>query len=160
MAKTHGLAIINGKRTRLNRIWRQMRQRCFNKNDSAYARYGGRGIKICPRWDNFAAFHGWALANGYREDLVIERRNNDGDYEPENCIWTDAIQQARNKRNNHIISYKGKDLPMAEWAEYLGINYSTLRSRINNLNWKPSQALTRPIRPIMKRREVVYGQDN
>ena len=86
---THGLY-----QTRLHRIWRGMKQRCSNPNKQHYDRYGGRGIKVCDEWENdFQAFYNWAMSNGYRDDLTIDRIDNDGDYEPSNCQW---ITQAEN----------------------------------------------------------------
>uniref|UniRef100_A0A6M3ISH4 Uncharacterized protein n=1 Tax=viral metagenome TaxID=1070528 RepID=A0A6M3ISH4_9ZZZZ len=147
MGKTHGLAVINGKRTRLNRIWKQMRQRCLNPNDSAYNRYGGRGIKICPEWDEYLVFRGWAISHGYNDILEIERIDNYGNYCPENCTWIRPGLQARNKRNNHLVTFEGETLSLAEWAERLDLNYNTIRSRLN-LGWADERALTTPIRRL------------
>lgn len=98
---THGLSKDgNGKKTRLFRIWTGMKTRCFNEKDHAYPGYGGRGITICPGWLSFESFHAWAMANGYEEDLTIERKDNDGDYEPSNCTWIPREQQALNRRTS------------------------------------------------------------
>ncbi len=106
---THG-----GAGTRLFGIWTALRQRCGNKNASNYKYYGGRGIAVCKEWSAFVAFRDWALANGYKEDLSIDRINNDGNYEPENCRWATAKQQQRNGRHNDHITINGRTRTLAE----------------------------------------------
>ena len=78
-----------------------MKYRCLNKNGRRYKDYGGRGITICDEWKNdFKAFYDWAMANGYKDDLSIDRIDNDKGYYPENCRWATAFEQNHNKRNN------------------------------------------------------------
>lgn len=89
------------RNTRLYRIWVCMKNRCyFDKNDN-YANYGGRGITVCDAWlESFEAFRDWALANGYRDDLTIDRKENDRGYCSENCRWATMKEQANNRRNS------------------------------------------------------------
>src|SRR5690554_5249310 len=113
----HGLSGGHGNYTKLYRTWLNMRRRCLSKKAADYKYYGGRGITICSAWDDYAAFHSWATGNGYADNLTLERLDNDGDYCPKNCCWADRKTQARNRRTNNIIAYKGESKTLTEWAE-------------------------------------------
>lgn len=92
--KTHGM-----RHTRLYRIWTNMKTRCHNPKFKQTEDYMGRGISICSEWDSsFQAFYDWAMANGYQEDLSIDRIDNDGNYEPSNCRWVTMAEQNKNRR--------------------------------------------------------------
>lgn len=106
----HENNVTHGKsKSRLYRIWNGMKTRCNNPNHETYKNYGARGITVCKEWsDSFEAFEKWALNNGYRKDLTIDRINNDGSYEPDNCRWADRFTQARNKRKSVKRKRHGK----------------------------------------------------
>jgi hypothetical protein len=125
--RTHGQ-----RHTRLYNIWVNMRARCFRTSDPAYPRYGGRGITVCPEWLTFEGFRDWALASGYQEDLTIERQDNDGKYEPGNCIWATYLTQARNQRKNHMGTAFGETKCWAEWIEdpRCMVTYAALSTRV------------------------------
>lgn len=101
--KTHGK-----RNTRLYRIWICMKNRCYRKNHDAYKHYGGRGIKVCDEWlHSFKAFNDWAMANGYRDDLSIDRIDTNKGYSPDNCRWATMAEQNKNKRAKN--GYKIKE---------------------------------------------------
>lgn len=118
--------------TRLYGIWEKMRGRCYCISNPDYSKYGGRGITICNEWKNdFKIFYDWAMSNGYREDLTIDRINVNGNYEPNNCRWATHKEQQRNRRNNRLIKYKGETHCLFEWAEIYSINPKILSQRLN-----------------------------
>jgi hypothetical protein len=117
--------------TRLYRIWSGMKNRCYCKAWKNYKNYGDRGICVCEEWkDDYLKFKEWALSSGYSNELTIERKDVNGNYEPDNCKWATWGEQANNKRCSHIVAHKGKTQSMAEWAKEYGINYGTFRDRI------------------------------
>jgi hypothetical protein len=122
------------KNRKLYMIWSGMRSRCNNSNHSLYKNYGGRGIKVCEEWDDFGAFKEWAMSNGYtecdnRRQCSIDRIDVNGNYEPLNCRWATAKEQMNNTRRNTIVEYDGKRMSLAQWADCLGVNYSSFMSR-------------------------------
>lgn len=105
-----------------------MRTRCLNKANPGFRNYGGRGIKVCKRWDNFKNFYK-DMGKRPSPKHSIDRINNDGHYEPSNCRWATQTQQARNKRGIHHVTYKGETRPLAEWAERIGMPLKVIYKR-------------------------------
>lgn len=117
--------ITHGQRyTRLYSIYNKMIQRCYNKNNPKYKNYGMRGILICDKWlNNFTEFYNWAINNGYTDKLTIERINVNKGYEPANCKWIPAKEQAKNRTTNIIITISGEKDILSEWCKKFAINY-------------------------------------
>lgn len=137
---THG-----GARSRLHRIWLHMRRRCLKPKSAEYRQYGARGIKVCDAWHDFATFRDWALANGYRDDLTIDRKDNDGNYEPGNCRWATYAEQNLNTRKNPRVSFNGETITIFELAQRIGLKPSTLRQRILKYAWSVERAVSTPL---------------
>ena len=129
---------------RLYSIWHNMKTRCYTPGSSKYKYYGGRGITVCDEWrNNFPAFYKWAIENGYREDLTIDRKNVNGNYDPSNCQWVDRVHQNNNTRKNHYIVFNGETRTAAEWARKYGISRNLLNVRVRR-GWPIEEALFLP----------------
>ena len=129
--------------TRLFEIYRGLKKRCIYKHKD-WETYGGRGIKICEEWlgDKGAEnFYNWAINNGYKENLTIDRIDNDGNYCPENCRWVNQKQQQRNKRNTLYVNYQNEEITLVELCERLKINYNLVRARIR-IGWSLYEAIS------------------
>lgn len=116
--------------TRLYWIWQGMKGRCYNPNDARYDRYGGRGLTVCDEWKNdYIAFHNWALANGYTDDLTIDRIDNDKGYSPDNCRWATIKEQCNNRSTNINITIGNSTRNLTEWCEIFGLDYKKVNAR-------------------------------
>jgi hypothetical protein len=136
--RRHGLT-----NTPEHRTWRSIKYRCHDPDCPGYARYGGRGIKVCDRWrdsfENFLADMGKRPSAEYS----IERVNNDGDYEPGNCKWATRGEQRRNASHARIYEFNGKRQVIKDWANEYGFSPTTLYYRLSN-GWSIERALTTP----------------
>jgi hypothetical protein len=143
MNKTHGMT---GKRIYI--IWLAMRARCKDVNNKVY---GGKGIKVCPEWENsFESFYEWAQEAGYEESLTIDRIDSNGNYCPENCRWVTYLENNRNREYTTRLTFNGESKTLMEWAQSLNMHHMTLVSRIFKYKWSTEKALTTP---VMKHKE-------
>ena len=136
----HGLSY-----TKVYRVHTNMMSRCFNPKDKRYLFYGKRGILVCDEWKNVTTFYNWAINNGFKEGLTIERINVNGNYKPGNCKWIPGAEQGRNRRQNHRICFRGETNILSHWAKKLGVDKTTIAWRLSH-NWTEEEALTIPIR--------------
>lgn len=125
-----------------HRVWSSMIQRCGDLNCNAYPRYGGRGIKVCERWLDFANFY---ADIGPRPSSLhtIERIDNNKGYEPDNCCWATKAEQNQNTRNNVNITYNGQTKCLAEWGRIIGVSVGTVHARLKR-GWSPERAVSTP----------------
>lgn len=125
--------------------------RCTNPSFIYYKEYGGRGIKVCDEWlNNKESFYQWAMNNGYKEGLQIDRIDNNGNYEPSNCRWTTREQNNKNKRNNRYYTINGETHLMSEWCNLYNISFSMVRYRVDYLHWDIYRALTEQPHKVVK----------
>jgi hypothetical protein len=140
---------VNGKskQSKTYQCWRNMLNRCRNPNIPAWKNYGGRGIVVCERWLKFENF----LADmGERPDgMQIERGDNDGNYEPGNCLWATPKQQIRNRRVTRLMTLNGITQCVSDWGAELGVDESVIRHRLK-AGWSDEKALTTPVRSARK----------
>lgn len=129
-------------------IWAHMNDRCSNPNTERYRAYGGRGIKVCARWQN--SFENFYADMGPRPSArhQIDRIDNDGDYEPGNVRWRTPLENCNNKSNNRVLTLSGKSQTASEWARELGVRPHQILARIDKLGWTVEKALTTPIAEV------------
>lgn len=132
----------HGKRnTKLYGVWCAMKSRCSNPNDTHYKDYGERGIAVCNEWLNdFQAFYDWAISNGYKNGLEIDRKDNDKGYSPNNCRWVTRKENMNNTRENVFIAYNGETHTLSEWGDITGTPERLISQRLKN-GWSEHEAL-------------------
>jgi hypothetical protein len=124
------------------KTWSCMKYRCTNTNAPDYFRYGGRGIKVCDRWNKFANFYA-DMGDTHIDGYSIDRIDNNGNYEPGNCKWSNKTQQANNRRTNTVIEINGTKKTFAQWVRHYGIiKPSTVRQRYYCMGWDIVKSLT------------------
>lgn len=124
--------------------WAKMRRRCIDPTYHGFADYGGRGITFCERWESFEKFFDDMGARPAGKTL--DRREVNKNYEPGNCRWADAFEQANNTRVNHFIEFNGQRKTVAQWARELGMLEATLSWRLVTENWPVETAFQTPVR--------------
>jgi hypothetical protein len=134
--KTHGM-----RRHPLYKTWAEMRYRCENPAKHNYRHYGGRGIKVCERWQEFPNFV--ADMGGRPQGATLDRIDLNGDYEPSNCRWATKTQQMRNMTTNRILTFNDQSKTLAEWSEITGLKVATIWARLELYGWTVEKALTR-----------------
>jgi len=142
--KTHGFC-----RNRLFPTWRAMISRCENQSVPNYHRYGGRGIKVCERWQTFENFLA-DMNSSYESGLTLDRIDNDGNYCPENCRWATDSQQMNNTRANVLLEYCGEKYTMAQLSRKVGIERNVIKYRLQN-GFSVQEALEKPIETKYRR---------
>lgn len=147
------------KNKRLYKIWIGMRNRCNNPNNPCYNRYGGRGISVCYEWDaDFEEFCKWSLSHGYNAFLSLDRKDNNLGYNPSNCRWATAQEQADNKRSNILITINGTTMDLQQWCNHYSINRSTVNTRVNICGWSYIDAITTPVRAHKQYKQRHVGE--
>lgn len=148
--RIHGLA-----GTSEHNIWCSMKQRCINKNAECHGNYGGRGIRVCDRWlePNGQGFINFMTDMGPKPDpsYSIERKNNDGDYCPENCKWATRNEQANNKRCTLRFTINGEIDTLKNWCKKSGVGYKLAYNRITRKGWDAERAITTPARKFTRK---------
>ena len=138
-----------GRRTKLYYVWTSMKDRCFREASSDYSRYGGRGITVCQKWLNFTTFREWAQSNGYAPKLQIDRRDNNGNYCPENCHFVTNAENSKNRLDTHYITAFGETKCLSDWWRDTRcvVTRKSLENRLST-GMLPEIALTKPPRKM------------
>jgi hypothetical protein len=150
-------------KTRLFRTWQGMLQRCYNPNASSAKYYYDRGIKVCDEWrKDFAAFREWALANGYRDDLTIDRIDFDGNYEPSNCRWATHKEQNSHLRPQEprLLEIRGERKHISVWAKEQGMTVEAIRYRVRRKGMTWEEAILTPKDPRGRKKKEIEGTEN
>jgi hypothetical protein len=148
-------APYSDERRRLHSVYRNMKERCNNPKCPNYKNYGGNGVRVCDVWaSSFEAFFSWAIENGYRIGLSIDRINVDGNYDPSNCRWATREEQANNKRNTIYVDYHGNTITLSQLCAITGIDRRTLWMRLKN--GEDGEMLFRPV----QRKETKYENED
>lgn len=126
---------------RLYRVWLSMRSRCNNPKVKYWKWYGGKGIKVCPEWDDFSVFLA-DMGPTWKEGLELERIDGNLGYSKSNCCWKSHFEQMQNTTKCRLIEYQGRTQNMSQWAREFGIKFTTLQSRLRK-GWTIQDALTR-----------------
>lgn len=137
----------------LYKTWNRIKNRCYCPTSADYKDYGARGISVCDEWkDDFVEFLYWSLKNGWQKGLTIERKDFNGNYEPDNCEWIPMNQQSKNRRTCNFVTYKGEIHTIAEWSRITGIARKTLELRLRSKNFTMDEVFEKPVNKKLARR--------
>ena len=125
--------------------WKAMKQRCLNPKCNAYKNYGARGITVCDEWMNFEPFCEWALSNGYKPGLDLDRRDNSREYSPDNCRWVTRRENINNRRKTIYIEVDGVTKPRTEWETQLGLPHGTMKVWVETHGYEYTSARIKEI---------------
>lgn len=129
--------------TSTHKAWQWMMGRCFTKTQSTYANYGARGITVCARWLSYENF---LEDMGLRPPgTSLDRKDNNGNYEPSNCRWATVDQQNANKRTSFFLTFNGQTMTAAQWERKVGFPYGLVWRRVKRLGWTSEKAITTPL---------------
>lgn len=156
---THGQS-----KTRLYKIWKGMRKRCNNSNDTVYKFYGGRGIVVCDEWNDFEAFYKWSYENGYDDtakghECSIDRINSNGPYSPDNCRWVDNNTQHTNTRRNRYITIDGETHILRDWSNISGVSVPTIIRRLQ-CGWDTKDAIFIKANPSNRYKAMIEERES
>lgn len=147
---THGMS-----KTSIYGTWNAMKGRCYNGANHNYNRYGKRGIIVCDEWKNsFESFYEWAINNGYKKGLSLDRIDNNGNYCPTNCRWVSTNVQNNNRGVSINITYNGKTQNLAEWCKELNLPYIRIWQRLNVYGFTFEEAITEPTHKRSGKRKI------
>ena len=158
MKRTHGRSSsgAGGAQAPIYRVWANMKQRCYNENNTAYERYGGAGITVCKRWHSFDNFY--ADVGDPPTGMTLDRVNNKKGYSPSNCRWASYTAQARNSTRAVLVSIEGVTRCLTAWCEVTGISYGLFKAR-RAAGWPLEEALTRAPRKTRRNKIVKKNVD-
>ncbi len=130
---------------RIASIWGGMWERCTNPDHMTFSNYGARGIRVCDEWASLDSFQEWALSSGYEPHLTIDRRDSNGNYEPNNCRWITAKEQGFNRRDNHWVEAFGERKTVIEWSldPRCVVKRTTINQRLKK-GWPPEVSISHP----------------
>ena len=131
------------KRVKLYGVWNGLLLRCYYPKQQNYRWYGALGIRVCDEWRAYPAFRAWAIANGFRKGLQLDRIDGNGNYEPSNCRWIPREDQVLNMKSVHQLTLNGVTKPLPVWAREIALPIHLLRHRKYH-GWTDEQILTTP----------------
>lgn len=137
--------------------FQHMLERCYNPNNKSYKNYGGRGIEVCDEWrKDYSKFESWAMNNGFQEDLSIDRIDNDGNYEPDNCRFVTPAENNQNRRSSRFYTIDGETKNLQQWCDAFAIGRATVNTRLER-NWSIEEALKTPVKKQERDRTSLIG---